>query len=72
MEQGHHGRPSLVLRLLGPPLGEREGLAVEVKLRQAVALLAHLAVSGQRHSRDELAEMLFPHEERERGSTDPR
>ena len=50
----------LKLFLLGTPLVERDGAALEVDTRKAIALLAYLAVSGQRHSRDTIAALLWP------------
>ena len=50
----------LALSFLGSPLIERDGAVIELKLRKSMALLAYLAVTGQRHSRDALAELLYP------------
>ena len=50
----------LNLFVLGQPRLEREGRPVELKLRKALALLVYLAVSGQPHSRDALATLLWP------------
>lgn len=36
----------LALYLLGPPRVERDGVPVPIHRREALALLAHLAVSG--------------------------
>jgi DNA-binding SARP family transcriptional activator len=52
--------PQLALYLLGPPRVEREGQAVHIGRRKAVALLAYLAVEPRRHSRDALATLLWP------------
>lgn len=52
--------PQLNLFLLGPPRLEREGRLVEVDTRKAIALMAYLAVSGESHSRDALATLLWP------------
>jgi DNA-binding SARP family transcriptional activator len=52
--------PQLNLFLLGPPRLEREGRSVEVDTRKAIALMAYLAVSGESHSRDALATLLWP------------
>ncbi len=46
--------------LLGPPRIEINGLPVELDTRKGIALLAYLAMSGQRHSRDALAALLWP------------
>ncbi len=50
----------LKLLLLGSPRMERDGQAVEVDTRKAIALMAYLAVTGQSHSRDALATLLWP------------
>ena len=49
----------LALYLLGPPRIERDGVPISIHRRKAVALLAYLAVSGGRHSRDALATLLL-------------
>ena len=46
--------------LLGAPSVERDGLAVTFDRRQAVALLAYLAMTGEPQSRDFLAALLWP------------
>jgi DNA-binding SARP family transcriptional activator/predicted ATPase len=50
----------LALYLLGPPRLELDGEPVHIAWRKAVALLAYLAVTGQSHSRDTLATLLWP------------
>jgi DNA-binding SARP family transcriptional activator len=50
----------LRLALLGPPVVLREGLPVTFDTRKAVALLALLAVTGRGHSREQLADLLWP------------
>jgi DNA-binding SARP family transcriptional activator/predicted ATPase len=50
----------LRLLFLGPPRIERGGQIVEVDTRKATALLAYLALSGERPSRDFLAAFLWP------------
>ncbi len=50
----------LTLFLLGSPRIERDGEAVQVRRRKAVALLAYLAVTGGSHSRDALATLFWP------------
>ena len=50
----------LALFLLGPPRIERDGVLINVDTRKAIALLAYLAVTHQRHSRDVLASLLWP------------
>ena len=48
------------LALLGPPVVKRDGAPVTFDTRKATALLALLAVTGREHSRDQLAELLWP------------
>lgn len=48
------------LVLFGPPRLERDGQAVEVSRRKALAMLAYLAATGQPHSRDTLATLFWP------------
>lgn len=50
----------LALYLLGSPQIELDGKLVEISRRKATALLAYLAVTGQAHSRDALATLLWP------------
>src|SRR5947209_4977755 len=50
----------LALFLLGPPRIERDGVLINVDTRKAIALLAYLTVTHQRHSRDVLASLLWP------------
>src|SRR5687768_12824352 len=50
----------LKLFVLGQPRLERDGAPIELNLRKALALLVYLAVSGQLHSRDALATLLWP------------
>ena len=50
----------LKLYLLGTPRIEREGIDVSVDTRKAIALLAYLALTPYRHSRDSLATFLWP------------
>jgi DNA-binding SARP family transcriptional activator/RecA/RadA recombinase len=50
----------LRLALLGPPVVERDGLPVTFDTRKAIALLAVLAVTGREHSRERLADLLWP------------
>jgi hypothetical protein len=59
--------PKLSLHLLGAPriiLGDQ---AVDLDTRKAVALLAYLAVTGQRHTRDSLVAFLWPEYDQQRG-----
>lgn len=51
---------ALRLLLLGPPRIERGDQILEVDTRKATALLAYLALSGERPSRDWLAAFLWP------------
>ena len=50
----------LSLALLGPPTVSRDGGPVTFDTRKAIALLALLAVTGREHSREELADLLWP------------
>ncbi|HSM59080.1 MAG TPA: protein kinase [Candidatus Sulfomarinibacteraceae bacterium] len=50
----------LQIYLFGAPRIERDGDPVSISRRKAIALLAYLAVTGQPHSRDTLAAMLWP------------
>jgi DNA-binding SARP family transcriptional activator len=46
--------------LLGAPRIEHDGAPVEVDTRKAIALVAYLAVTRRRHTRDALAGLLWP------------
>ncbi len=48
------------LYLLGPPDLKRHGRTVKIERQKTMALLAYLIVTDQRHSRDELATLLWP------------
>ncbi len=50
----------LSLALLGPPVVRRNGTPVTFDTRKATALLALLAVTGREHSREHLADLLWP------------
>ncbi|HZD56597.1 MAG TPA: AAA family ATPase [Anaerolineales bacterium] len=50
----------LEMRFLGAPQVDRLGKLVEVDTRKAIALLAYLAVTGETHTRDALATLLWP------------
>src|SRR4051794_31639910 len=50
----------LTLSLLGHPRIEIDSTAVTVDTRKAVALVAYLAITGQRQSRDTIAGLLWP------------
>ena len=51
---------SLELFLLGAPRVLLDGAPVAFDTRKAIALLAHLAVTGQPQQRDTLAALLWP------------
>ena len=57
----------LGLALLGPPVVLRDGTPVTFDTRKAVALLALLAVTGRGHSRDQLADLLWPEADNAKG-----
>jgi len=50
----------LSLALLGPAVVRRDGTPVTFDTRKATALLALLAVTGREHSREQLADLLWP------------
>ena len=49
----------LKLFLFGPPRIERDGHAIKIRRRKALALLSYLAVSDEPHSRDALATLFW-------------
>ena len=53
----------LAMWFLGPPRLVRDDEPLEVDTRKTIALLAYLAVTGQPHSRDALATLLWPESE---------
>jgi DNA-binding SARP family transcriptional activator/tetratricopeptide (TPR) repeat protein len=57
----------LSLALLGPPAVSRDGHPVSFDTRKAIALLALLAVTGREHSREELADLLWPEADMAKG-----
>src|SRR5580692_8267397 len=57
----------LSLALLGPPVVQRDGAAVTFDTRKAIALLALLAVTGREHSREQLADLLWPEADSAKG-----
>jgi DNA-binding SARP family transcriptional activator/RecA/RadA recombinase len=57
----------LSLALLGPPVVRRGGAPVTFDTRKATALLALLAVTGREHSRDQLADLLWPEADSAKG-----
>jgi DNA-binding SARP family transcriptional activator len=50
----------LSLALLGPPVVKRDGVPVTFDTRKAIALLALLAVTGREHTREQVADLLWP------------
>ena len=50
----------VTLLLLGAPRIEHDGEPIEVDTRKAIALVAYLAVTRERHVRDALAVLLWP------------
>jgi predicted ATPase/DNA-binding SARP family transcriptional activator len=52
--------PRLNLHLLGAPRIDIDGVALETDRRKAIALLVYLAVTGQAHTREGLATLLWP------------
>jgi predicted ATPase/DNA-binding SARP family transcriptional activator len=62
----------LALFLLGPPHLERDGITVDIARRKAMALLAYLAVTGETHSRQTLANLLWPEYDERRARADLR
>ena len=50
----------LSLALLGPPVVKRAGALVTFDTRKAIALLALLAVTGREHTREQVADLLWP------------
>lgn len=52
--------PQLSLFLFGPPRVEVDGVPINITLRKGIALLAYLAVTDRRHSRDHLASLFWP------------
>src|SRR5271170_5273791 len=57
----------LSLALLGPPVVLRDGRPVTFDTRKAIALLALLAVTGREHSREQLADLLWPEADSTKG-----
>ena len=51
---------SLRLCLLGPPRLECDGAPFEFRYRKNIALLAYLALAGERHTREALITLLWP------------
>jgi predicted ATPase/DNA-binding SARP family transcriptional activator len=63
---------ALALHLLGPPRAEIDGEPVALKRRKPLALLAWLAVSGERCTRDQVADLLYRDLDRDHAFTDVR
>ena len=57
----------LSLALLGPPVVRRDGAPVTFDTRKATALLALLAVTEREHSREQLADLLWPEADSAKG-----
>jgi DNA-binding SARP family transcriptional activator/tetratricopeptide (TPR) repeat protein len=57
----------LSLALLGPPVVRRDGAPVTFDTRKATALLALLAVTGREHTREQLADLLWPESDSAKG-----
>ena len=62
----------MALRLLGPPRAEIDGEPVALKRRKPLALLAWLAVTGERCTRDQVADLLYRDLDRDHAFTDVR
>jgi DNA-binding SARP family transcriptional activator len=58
----------LAIYLFGPPRLELNETPVHIPRRKAMATLAYLAVTGQRHSRDTLAALFWPERPEQRTS----
>jgi DNA-binding SARP family transcriptional activator len=54
----------LALYVFGAPRLEREGALVKIQRRKVLALLVFLAVSGRSHTRDVLAALFWPDEDK--------
>jgi DNA-binding SARP family transcriptional activator len=52
--------PTLLIRLLGSPKIEIDGVPIALDRNKAIALLVYLAVTGRSHQRDTLATLLWP------------
>ena len=62
----------LRILLFGQPRLEAAGVPRKIKRRKVAALLAYLAMASRPQSRDELAELLYPHLDRTRAYADLR
>jgi class 3 adenylate cyclase/DNA-binding SARP family transcriptional activator/predicted ATPase len=61
--------PHLHVYLLGPPRVERDSVPIQVDTRKAIALLAYLSVTRERHRRDALAALLWPESDQSHART---
>ena len=50
----------LALHFLGPPQIQLDGTTIALERRKGMALLAYLAITGERHSRASLSALLWP------------
>jgi DNA-binding SARP family transcriptional activator/energy-coupling factor transporter ATP-binding protein EcfA2 len=57
----------LAVLVLGPPQIELDGVSIRLDRRKAIALLVYLAVTGERHQRDSLVNLLWPEYDSPRG-----
>jgi DNA-binding SARP family transcriptional activator len=57
----------LSLYLMGPPRVECDGVPIEVDTRKAIALLAYISITGERHRREALVNLLWPEYDERRG-----
>lgn len=55
---------TMTLSLFGSPTLAEDRSTIDLPSRKALALLAHLAVTGLRHRRSALAAMLWPESDR--------
>lgn len=62
----HADEHRLDIALLGPPSVEADGEPIAVDTRKAIAVLAHVAVTGTPQSRDTLAALLWPEHPQDR------
>lgn len=61
--------PLLSLHLLGPPRIEVSGEPIQVDTRKAIALLAYVTITRERHRRDSLVNLLWPEYDQCHGRT---
>jgi DNA-binding SARP family transcriptional activator len=67
VEEGGAVETRLALYLLGPPRIECDGVPIKLDRRKAIALPAYLGVTGERHRRDSLVNLLWPEYDGSRG-----